>query len=421
MGEETQKHLKAERCLIVFAFQRETEDERRRRMAELSEIVHSCGGVVVGVVAQSLDRLHAKSLIGTGKVEEIAAAVEQDDIDLVVFEEELTGAQRGYLSDAISCKVLDRVDLILDIFAQRARTPKAKLDVALAQLEYRLPHLRGYGKALSREGGGIGTRGPGEQKLETDRRAIEARIKSIKNERERIATQEQESSKKRRQGALPIVSLIGYTNAGKSTLMNALVSHFGEADKAVYADDRLFATLSVQLRRIDEAHEPPYLLADTVGFIEDLPEKLINPFESTLSEVEHADLLVHVIDGSTPGVGARVETVMAQSAPYRKGASVLYVMNKADVAREPLASPPEETLRISAHDEEDVVRLHRRILDELYGPKEEREMTLPFDDLDVLSALHRHAEVLDEAAVDDGLFVRFRARPGFLSLKREAF
>lgn len=414
MSEQDKNLNEGERAVLVFAFQDRSVSEEKRRIVELREIVTSSGGTVAAIVTQRLARLVPRTLIGAGKVEEIADYCAQEDIDLVVFDTELTGAQRHHLSEAIPTKVLDRVDLILDIFALRARTTKAKIDVMLAQLAYRLPHLRGLGTALSRTGGGIGTRGPGEQQLETDRRAIERQMKKLRAERESIRLQEIESSKRRQTGALPIVSLVGYTNAGKSTIMNALVSRFGDAEKTVYADDRLFATLEVSLRRIDKPGEPPYLLADTVGFIHDLPEKLHRPFASTLEEIKAAALILHVVDQSAEGVHARVKTVMDETADLRRGA-LLYVLNKRDLSAEPLVTPPAESIAISAKDEGDIDRLQDRILTMLYGPIVERKIFLSYAELKMRDLLMRHGSVLEEEALEKGLNLVVRAREDFFN------
>lgn len=359
------KTMQKQRALLVFAFQQEKESEKQRRLRELSEIVRSCGGEVATCFRQNLSHYHPATLIGKGKVQEIATFVEENAIDVVVFEQELSGAQRLHLSEEIPCRVLDRVDLILDIFALRAQTKKAKADVELAQLAYRLPNLRGYGKDLSRTGGGIGTRGPGEQKLETDRRSIEQRMKRLREQRARITAQERESGKRRRQSPFPIVGLVGYTNAGKSTIMNALISLFGEKEKEVYADDRLFATLEVSMRRISQPGKRAYLLADTIGFIHDLPKKLTAPFASTLEEIRYADLLLHVVDAAEEGANQRIETVQNSIRSSQEDIPVLYVLNKIDLGDDGVMTPPEQTIRISAKRKEDILRLQERIQDVL--------------------------------------------------------
>ncbi|WP_066923741.1 GTPase HflX [Murdochiella massiliensis] len=361
------KTMQKQRALLVFAFQQEKESEKQRRLRELSEIVRSCGGEVATCFRQNLSHYHPATLIGKGKVQEIATFVEENAIDVVVFEQELSGAQRLHLSEEIPCRVLDRVDLILDIFALRAQTKKAKVDVELAQLAYRLPNLRGYGKDLSRTGGGIGTRGPGEQKLETDRRSIEQRMKRLRQQRSRITAQERESGKRRRQSSFPIVGLVGYTNAGKSTIMNALISLFGEKEKEVYADDRLFATLEVSMRRIAQPGKKAYLLADTIGFIHDLPKKLTAPFASTLEEIRYADLLLHVVDAAEEGANERIETVQNRIRSSPQDIPVLYVLNKIDLGDDSVMTPPEQTIRISAKCEEDIFRLQERIQEVLAG------------------------------------------------------
>lgn len=354
-----------QRVLLVFAFLQAKEQEKQRRRRELSDIVRSCGGEVVDCSEQNLLRFHPATLIGKGKVEEIAGFVQENDIDLVVFEQELSGAQRFHLSERIPCRVLDRVDLILDIFALRAQTKKAKVDVELAQLAYRLPNLRGYGKALSRTGGGIGTRGPGEQKLETDRRSIEKRMKRLREQRVRISAQERESGKRRYVSPYPIVGLVGYTNAGKSTIMNGLLSAFGKKEKAVYADDRLFATLDVSMRRIAETGKQTYLLADTIGFIHDLPERLSDPFAATLEEIRHCDLILHVVDVADEGALERIKTVQKSIQSVQADVPVLYVLNKIDQGDDRVMTPPDSTIRLSARRKEDILHLQECILNRL--------------------------------------------------------
>lgn len=372
----TKKTIQKQRALLIFAFQQAKESEKQRRFRELSEIVRSCGGEVVECFTQNLSRYHPATLIGRGKVQEIATFVEENAIDFVVFEQELSGAQRLHLSEEIPCRVLDRVDLILDIFALRAQTKKAKVDVELAQLAYRLPNLRGYGKELSRTGGGIGTRGPGEQKLETDRRSIEQRMKRLREQRSRITAQEYESGKRRRQSPFPIVGLIGYTNAGKSTIMNALISLFGQKEKEVYADDRLFATLEVSMRRIAQPGKKTYLLADTIGFIHDLPKRLTDPFASTLEEIRHADLLLHVVDAAEEGANERIETVQKSIRSSQEDIPVLYVLNKIDLGNDGVMTPPEQTIRLSAKREEDILRLQERIQEVLAGDTKQTEKSI---------------------------------------------
>lgn len=410
MENETYKDKKRERAVLAFVFLQENEEEKARRRHELKEIVRSCGGDVIAVLEQNVERYNPRTLIGKGKVEEIARFVEEQDIAMVVFEQELTGSQRSHLSDAIPCKILDRVDLILDIFALRARTVKAKLDVELAQLAYRLPNLRGYGQVMSRTGGGIGTRGPGEQKLETDRRAISERMKRLRARREAVQKQEHEAGKKRRQSALPIVSLVGYTNAGKSTILNALLERFGEKDKTVYADDRLFATLEVHMRRIAETGEPPYLLADTIGFIHDLPKKLIAPFESTLEEIRGTDLIVHVVDCSEEGVAERVKTVQDMTREAGEHIPVLFVMNKADKGSEPGVTPQEDTLWISARREADILKLQDAILTRLFGEKGEETVCVPYAQAEALYAVRQSGTVLEEKSTEQGYVLRLLRR-----------
>ena len=278
-------------------------------MAELATLARSAGGEVVEQTIQSRPKADAATLVGSGKVEELAASVKSFDADVVIFDNELSPSQQRNLEKALDTRVIDRTQLILDIFARRARTREGQLQVELAQLSYLLPRLAGKGIAMSRLGGGIGTRGPGETKLETDRRKIRGRIQNIEKSIETVRTGRGIQRRQRQSVPLATTALVGYTNAGKSTLFNRLTG------AAVIADARMFATLDPTVRHILLPSNRKTLLSDTVGFIRNLPTALVKAFRATLEEVVQAQLLLHVIDASSPAAAehtARVREVLLE-------------------------------------------------------------------------------------------------------------
>lgn len=272
-------------------------------MTELALLAKTAGAEVVGTLTQRMDRTSSSHLLGKGKLEELLALKDEMGYDLVVFDEELSPAQQRNLDRALGVKVLDRTALILDIFAKRAQTHEGRLQVELAQNEYLLPRLAGLWPHLERLGGGIGTRGPGEKQLESDRRVIETRIKRLKDEIEGVRKHRKLHRKRRSATGVPVVALVGYTNAGKSTLMNAL----SRAD--VFVEDKLFATLDTTTRRLTLPSHQEILLSDTVGFIQKLPPTVVAAFKATLEELAEADILLHVIDITHPNAAEQGETV----------------------------------------------------------------------------------------------------------------
>ncbi|MBS7528544.1 GTPase HflX [Fusibacter paucivorans] len=269
-------------------------------MQELAELARAAGAEVVDSLIQNKASVEATTFIGTGKVEEVRIAVLAYDANLVIFNDELSGAQIRNLEGMLDVKVIDRTALILDIFAVRAQTKIAKLQVELAQLRYRLPRLTGLGKSMSRTGGGIGTRGPGEQKLEIDRRRIQERIDDIRRQIKETEKNRTVQRQLREKNGIPIVALVGYTNAGKSSIMNRFIeiSEVGEMEKQVFEKDMLFATLDTYNRRIVLTDKKEFVLTDTVGFVSKLPHSLVDAFKATLEEALSADLLLHVVDAS---------------------------------------------------------------------------------------------------------------------------
>jgi len=292
----------AERYLLVAC---DTGDsaETEESLKELAELVKTAGGVAVSHLVQPREKPNPGYYVGTGKAEEIKNLIEPLELDGIVCDDELTPAQHQNLAELLGCKVIDRTVLILDIFAMRAQSAEGKCEVELAQLIYRSAHLKGLGTSLSRLGGGIGTRGPGETKLESDRRAIRRRIDALKGELEDIRLHRERTRKKRQGGDVKTAALVGYTNAGKSTLLNKLT------DAGIYADDALFATLDTTTRSLELPKGSRILLTDTVGFIKKLPHALIKAFRSTLEEVLEADLICHVADASNPQLLRQAETV----------------------------------------------------------------------------------------------------------------
>ncbi len=299
-------------------------------LLEFEELVSSAGGEPVATITGSRQSPHARTFVGEGKLNEILAACHDHDAALVIFNHALTPSQERNLEQTLSCRVLARTGLILDIFAQRARTHEGKLQVELAQLTHMSTRLvRGW-THLERQKGGIGLRGPGETQLETDRRLLRARIKSIQGRLERVRNQREQSRRARRRAELPVLSLVGYTNAGKSTLFNRLTS------STVYAADKLFATLDPTLARVDIEHLGPVLFADTVGFISDLPTTLVEAFKATLEETANASLLLHVVDVSADNREQLMADVQAVLGEIRAdGLPQLVVFNKLDLLEQP--------------------------------------------------------------------------------------
>ena len=342
-----------------------TADQFQEELEELARLVETAGGDVVQTLKQRRSQPHPQTVVGEGKVEEIARAAQTVGANLIVFDRDLSPAQVRNLEEQTGLRVVDRTEVILDIFAQRAQSGAGKLQVELAQLEYRLPRLTGRGQAMSRLGGGIGTRGPGETKLETERRAIQRRISRLQQEVNQLQAHRARMRQRRQHYDVPSVAVVGYTNAGKSTLLNVLTN------AEVYAADQLFATLDPTTRRLvvpDAVSQTPYavLLTDTVGFIHDLPPSLVDAFRATLEEVTEANALLHVVDLSHPAWQNQIRSVMKILAemPIAPGPALL-VFNKIDqVDGDTLAFAQEEfpqAVFISAGERLGLETLRRRL------------------------------------------------------------
>ncbi len=336
-GARSVRRSSTERAVLVGLASKTEGAEGEARLAELRELVRSAGAIVAATSFQQRDRPDHRTLVGAGKLNEVVSLAFHEDADLLVFDRELSPAQAREIESATRLKVLDRTQVILDIFAQHASGREAQLQVELAQLHYQLPRLAGRGEAMSRLGGGIGTRGPGETKLEVDRRRIRDRLAWLEKAVSDISKRRAETRKQRTESSTPVVALVGYTNAGKSTLFNALTH------AQALAKDALFATLRPTSREgwLPQLGEwgGKVVLTDTVGFIRDLPDELVNAFRATLEELHHADLLLHVVDGASPGAPERVAAVERILDQLELEPPRMVVVNKADAAEpEVLAS-----------------------------------------------------------------------------------
>ena len=380
----------------------------RESLSELAQLAETAGADVVGMTWQKREKPDAALYIGKGKVEEISLLRQANRASLVIFDEELTTAQNRNLEQAWGCKVVDRTALILDIFAQRARTFEGKLQVELAQLRYNLPRLGGQGLVLSRLGGGIGTRGPGETKLEVDRRRIRSRISDIEQDIENLRSQREIQRRRRQTSQIPTVSLVGYTNAGKSTLLNSLTA------ANVLAEDKLFATLDPTTRRIELPGIKEVLITDTVGFIQKIPHQLVAAFRATLEEVLNADLLLHIVDASHSHYSeqmAAVYEVLRQLKADTK--PVITVYNKIDritnehfvdkLLREPSA------ITVSAITGQGLPKLLEMMEQLLKRTKVRMEIAIPYQDAGLVAQLYFDCDVLsvdyEDAAIQASILV----------------
>ncbi|MBR1584761.1 MAG: GTPase HflX [Clostridia bacterium] len=373
--------------------------DSEKSLEELSALAESAGALVVGRFFQKRPKPDTATFVGSGKAYELQLDAQALEADLVIFDDELTGAQTKNLEDIIGVKVIDRTTLILDIFAQRAQSGEGKLQVQLAQLKYRSSRLMGQGLILSRLGGGIGTRGPGETKLEIDRRRIREQITNLKRELDTLQRQRQLRRKSRERNRIPIVSLVGYTNTGKSTLLNRIT------DAGVYAENKLFATLDAVSRRVELPDGGEFLLVDTVGFISKLPHDLVEAFKSTLEEAALSDLLVIVSDASSPDLLFQhkvVEEVLAQIGADTQPR--IDILNKCD-----LTAPDENAMpllpgamRVSAQRGEGIPELLAAVAGELRAAETQMTLLVPFAQYGVMGELRQKGRVLTEQYEDAG-------------------
>lgn len=337
------KDITLEKAVLIGVITKEQDEIKSQEyLDELEFLTFTAGGEVVKRFTQKLERPDPKTFIGTGKIEEVRKFIEENEIGTAIFDDELSSAQERNISKILNCKVLDRTNLILDIFAQRAQTSYARTQVELAQCEYLLPRLRGMWTHLERQKGGIGMRGPGETEIETDRRIVRERISLLKEKLKTI--DKQMSAQRGNRGAMVRVALVGYTNVGKSTLMNLI------SKSDVFAENKLFATLDTTVRKV-VIQNLPFLLSDTVGFIRKLPTQLVESFKGTLDEVREADLLLHVVDISHPNFEEHIESVNKILAEIQcADKPIIMVFNKIDAYKaEPLDDDDLETQRSSKH------------------------------------------------------------------------
>lgn len=386
--------IKTKETAILVGCYLDNRDEERTRlsMEELHELANTAGVEVLDVITQNRDRVDSAWYLGTGKIDEIAQRAEELDVDVIIFNDELSPSQTRNLDKVFDCKVIDRTQLILDIFAGRAQSREGKIQVELAQYNYLLPRLAGQGKQLSRLGGGIGTRGPGETKLESDRRHIRKRISELKQQLEDTVRTRQLHRERRKKNNVFQIALVGYTNAGKSTILNKLTN------ANTLQEDKLFATLDPTTRQLELPSGQDVLLTDTVGFIQDLPTSLVAAFRSTLEGVKEADLILHVVDSHHPDFQVHMEVVdkilrelKAEEIPQ------LVVFNKADMLTEGSYLPrADESILISAMRENDLKQLLTRIESFALQSFNEMKLRVPVERGDILSLLHRDGVEMEQ-------------------------
>jgi GTPase len=394
------RHKGGERALLLFVYQDDLSDRE-----EFEALCDSAALKTIHSQAVRRQRFSSKFLIGSGKVDELGAIIKAENIEVVIVNKPLTPAQGRNLEEVWCCRVLDRTELILDIFAQRARSYEGRLQVELAQLQHLMSRLvRGW-THLERQKGGIGLRGPGETQLETDKRLLAARVKSIKKKLEKVKSQRIQSRRGRQRAEIPTVSLVGYTNAGKSTLFNRLTG------AEVYAKDQLFATLDPTLRQVVLPNLGKIILADTVGFIRDLPHDLIDAFHATLEEVCHADLLLHVVDVSDPHADEMIEAVNAVlEAIGASDVPQLLIYNKIDClpsagARIDSTDALAERIWVSAHKEQGLDLLVEGISGRLACPRIRKEIRLLPTEGRLRAQLYEDEVVQSEALDDTGAWL----------------
>ena len=403
MGEPIVLEDFKERVILVGVSEQDG-DDAEDSLAELAELVKTAGASVAGTLIQKRELIHPGTYVGTGKVAEIAELLEHTGATGIVCDDELSPAQLKNLETMLNTKVMDRTLIILDIFAARATTSEGKIQVELAQLKYRLSRLTGLGRSMSRLGGGIGTRGPGEKKLEIDRRLINDRIAQLNRELKEVVKHREIARAKRERNAVPVVAIVGYTNAGKSTLLNHLT------DAEVLEEDKLFATLDPTTRMLELEGHQQVLLTDTVGFIRKLPHHLIEAFKSTLEEAKYADYIIHVVDASNPQRDKQMYIVYETLDHLGvKNKKILTLFNKIDIRTDddPLQDfRADHVLQISATENAGLDAVKDVLQEMLREDKIYIERVIPYAQAVVLQLVRNKGELVSEEYVPEGISIR---------------
>lgn len=401
---ETYENEQIEERVILVGVSEQEGDDAEDSLAELAELVKTAGAVVVGTLIQKRESIHPGTYVGTGKVDEIAQLLAATGATGIVCDDELSPAQMKNLESILATKVMDRTLIILDIFAARATTSEGKIQVELAQLKYRLSRLSGLGKSMSRLGGGIGTRGPGEKKLEMDRRLINDRIAQLNRELKEVVKHRDITRAKREKNDVPVVAIVGYTNAGKSTLLNHLT------DAEVLEEDKLFATLDPTTRVLELDGHQQILLTDTVGFIRKLPHHLIEAFKSTLEEAKYADYIFHVVDASNPQMDKQMhivyETLDRLGVRNKK---IVTLFNKMDQRTddEPLQDfRADHILMISAARNEGLNEIKELLQEMLREDKVYVERVVPYAQAGMIQLVREKGELVSEEYVPEGIAIK---------------
>ena len=403
MGEPIVLEDFKERVILVGVSEQDG-DDAEDSLAELAELVKTAGASVAGTLIQKRELIHPGTYVGTGKVAEIAELLEHTGATGIVCDDELSPAQLKNLETMLNTKVMDRTLIILDIFAARATTSEGKIQVELAQLKYRLSRLTGLGRSMSRLGGGIGTRGPGEKKLEIDRRLINDRIAQLNRELKEVVKHREIARAKRERNAVPVVAIVGYTNAGKSTLLNHLT------DAEVLEEDKLFATLDPTTRMLELEGHQQVLLTDTVGFIRKLPHHLIEAFKSTLEEAKYAEYIIHVVDASNPQRDKQMYIVYETLDHLGvKNKKILTLFNKIDIRTDddPLQDfRADHVLQISAAENAGLDAVKDVLQEMLREDKIYIERVIPYAQAGVLQLVRNKGELVSEEYVPEGISIR---------------
>jgi GTP-binding protein HflX len=393
----------AEERVILVAVRKSDRENTEQSLDELCELASTAGAVTVARVIQNLDNFNPATYIGKGKIDEIKELIIEYDATGIICDDELSPAQMNNLSDALEIKVMDRTLLILDIFAARANTNEGKIQVELAQLRYRSSRLSGFGNALSRLGGGIGTRGPGETKLEMDRRTIHERIGQLKHELEAVVTHRELTRSQRSRSNIPVVAIVGYTNAGKSTLLNTLTG------AGILAENKLFATLDPTTRGLELESGQQILLTDTVGFISKLPHHLVEAFKSTLEEAVYADIILHVVDASNPAMDSQMYVVYDTLEKLGAGDKpIITAFNKIEIAGNKVLKDfkADKTVNISALHGDGLTELKDTIEEVLRESKIYIEKTYSYTEASKISLIRKYGQLISEEYVAEGIEVK---------------